>query len=85
MQFKPATEERTLKIVFLGNSGVGKTTIIQRYVSSNFQENPEATIGSMYFAKDIRVNEHNFNLEVKKNFLKKKRFLTPRDKKDSKQ
>lgn len=66
MQFKPTDEERQLKVVFLGNSGVGKTTIIQRYVTSNFQENPEATVGSMYFSKELRVNENNYNLEVQK-------------------
>lgn len=65
MQFKPVEDTKKLKIVFLGETGVGKTTIIQRYVTSNFIDNLEATVGSMYFSKDIRVNEHNYVLEVK--------------------
>lgn len=66
MQFRTADdEERHLKIVFLGDSGVGKSTIIQRYVEENFNENPEATVGSMFFSKELIVNDHNFNLEVK--------------------
>lgn len=66
MQFRTADdEERHLKVVFLGNSGVGKTTVIQRYVEENFNENPEATVGSMFFSKELSVNDNNFTLEVK--------------------
>lgn len=33
------------KVIVVGQSGVGKTAIVQRYVQKEFQENEHATIG----------------------------------------
>ena len=35
-----------LKIVILGDSGVGKTSLIQQYVNAKIAANPKATIGA---------------------------------------
>ena len=41
------------KVVLLGDSGVGKTCIIQRYVNNNYNENTESTSTSTYTYKSI--------------------------------
>ena len=53
-----------LKIVFLGNSGVGKTSIINRYITSNFEKFAQPTIGPMYFSKKLVVDGTAYKLRV---------------------
>lgn len=55
-----------LKIVFIGNSGVGKTTLIQRYIKETFEEQTQPTVGSMFFSKELEVGSRQFKLQVKK-------------------
>ena len=43
----------TCKVVLVGDSGVGKTCIIQRYVNKNFNENTESSITSTYTYKIV--------------------------------
>ena len=43
----------TCKVVLVGESGVGKTCIIQRYVNNNYNENTESTSTSTYTYKSI--------------------------------
>ena len=50
-------EELKLKLVLLGDSGVGKTNLISRYISNNFDENTRATIGVEFFCKNFRINK----------------------------
>lgn len=35
----------TLKVILLGNSNVGKTSIINKYVKGVFYDKPTATVG----------------------------------------
>lgn len=37
------------KIVLIGSSGVGKTSIALRYKEGKFNDNPKATVGASYF------------------------------------
>ena len=39
------------KIIFIGNSGVGKTCISQRYISNSYSSQAGSTIGVSYFKK----------------------------------
>ena len=41
------------KVVLIGNSGVGKTSIALRYKEGKFNENPKATVGAAYFQKTV--------------------------------
>ena len=56
------------KIVLLGESGVGKSSIAQRYCQNSFNENYDVTIGGAYMQKDISVpdpNNKSDNIRVK--------------------
>ena len=48
------TKEKSYKIVMLGDAGVGKTCIVNRYVKGAFTDT-EATLGSNYSAKVIEI------------------------------
>ena len=50
-------EDLKLKLVLLGDSGVGKTNLISRYISNSFDENTRATIGVEFFCKNFRINK----------------------------
>ena len=41
------------KVVLLGDSGVGKTCIISRYISGNFDPNSASTNGASYASKNV--------------------------------
>ena len=48
-------DTRDVKIILLGENGVGKTSIINRYINNKF--NPDIqneTLGSNYLTKDIK-------------------------------
>ena len=49
----------TCKVVLVGESGVGKTCIIQRYVNNNYNENTESTSTSTYTYKSIDYKKLN--------------------------
>lgn len=51
----PEGKSKQIKLVLLGESGVGKSSIALRFVRGEFNENGEATIGAAYLTKTINV------------------------------
>ena len=47
-----------LKICFVGESGVGKTLMIQRYVNGTYNENMEKTTSPCYCNKKLMLNDN---------------------------
>ena len=47
------------KLVFVGDSGVGKTCIISRFVQGTFTDNVASTMGASYASKTIEIPEIN--------------------------
>ena len=45
------------KVVLIGNSGVGKTSIAIRYKVGKISDNPKATVGASYFQKSIAFKD----------------------------
>ena len=43
------------KLIMAGNGGVGKTTMVSRYMSKKFSINLKRTIGIEFQIKDIKV------------------------------
>ena len=57
-------EEFKLKIVVVGDSGVGKTNLIKRFITNEFSENFKATIGVEFMSKTYKINKHLFKIEI---------------------
>jgi len=49
----PARKEYRVKVVVVGHQGVGKTSIIKRYVSNYFSKNYKATVGVDFAVKVV--------------------------------
>ena len=47
-----------IKVVLLGESGVGKTSIIMRYITNLFNPRQLATQGASYVSKVIEVKKN---------------------------
>jgi small GTP-binding protein len=54
----------TLKITVIGESSVGKTSIIKRFVGDTFDENYSATIGFSFLSRTITYQDRSFTLNV---------------------
>lgn len=52
------------KVVFLGESGVGKSSIIQIYVKGEFKENNEVTLGGSYIQAKVTVQDQTVVLNI---------------------
>ena len=48
---------KEFKIITLGDSGVGKTSIIKRFCENKFDDNNQSTIGISFTNKEIIVNK----------------------------
>ncbi|KAI3404522.2 hypothetical protein KGF56_002714 [Candida oxycetoniae] len=47
-----------LKVIILGDSGVGKTSLMQQFVNNKFSQQYKATIGADFLTKEIPI-QHN--------------------------
>lgn len=53
-----------LKVLLLGESCVGKTSIFHRYVKDEYSQAYKATIGADFFSKDLKVDEKEVILQI---------------------
>ena len=53
----------TCKVVLIGESGVGKTSIIQRYISNEFNQNISSTGGANFTSKIMKFKEEKQNIK----------------------
>ena len=58
------TEERDVKIILLGEPGVGKTCIINRYINNEFNIDSPSTYGSAFTTKVIEKNNVRYFVNV---------------------
>ena len=54
----------TIKVVLIGNSGVGKTCISQRYINDSFTNNEQSTVGASYFQKILEIDGKSIHLDI---------------------
>lgn len=54
----------SLKIVVVGDSGVGKTCFLIRYVQDNFEEDTQPTLGVEFLSKIVQSETHRIQLQL---------------------
>ena len=59
-----AKKDLTIKVVLIGNSGVGKTCISQRYINDSFTNNEQSTVGASYFQKILEIDGKPIHLDI---------------------
>jgi len=57
-------KEYEAKVVLLGNSGVGKTSLVFRYVQGEFKDAQNCTIGATFLTKRMFVNNSVVKLQI---------------------
>ena len=59
-------KKNSIKIILIGNSGVGKTCISQRYIKGNkdIDLNPNSTVGASYFQKFIEIDGKSISVDI---------------------
>ena len=56
--------EKELKIILLGESGVGKSSIILRYYKDKFDPHLPSTFGSTFIKKDLKRDNITYKLNI---------------------
>jgi len=56
--------KNNFKVVFLGKSGVGKTSITLRFCRDTFLDGTEATIGASFLTKMLTISERQIKFEM---------------------
>ncbi len=57
-------EDYKFKIVIIGDSGVGKTNLIKRFITNTFSDNSKATVGVEFISKSYKINKKVFKIEL---------------------
>ncbi len=60
----PGQEEFLLKIIIIGDSGVGKTNILFRYCENSFRQDYTATIGVDFKVKTVTADNKRLKLQI---------------------
>mmetsp|Transcript_19980 Transcript_19980/g.36968 ORF Transcript_19980/g.36968 Transcript_19980/m.36968 type:complete len:194 (+) Transcript_19980:53-634(+) len=55
---------REVKVVLLGDTGVGKSSLVLRFVTNNFRPYSESTIGASFMSKMIMVNNAPMKFQI---------------------
>eukprot|EP00270_Netrium_digitus_P020292 TRINITY_DN830_c0_g1_i1.p2 TRINITY_DN830_c0_g1~~TRINITY_DN830_c0_g1_i1.p2 ORF type:complete len:207 (-),score=59.26 TRINITY_DN830_c0_g1_i1:545-1165(-) len=59
-----AKRRTLLKVIILGDSGVGKTSLMNQYVSKKFSNQYKATIGADFLTKEVQVDDRLVTLQI---------------------
>ncbi|MEW5305435.1 MAG: hypothetical protein WDW38_010465 [Sanguina aurantia] len=55
---------RLLKVIILGDSGVGKTSLMNQYVQRKFSKEYKATIGADFLTKEIEIDDKKVTMQI---------------------
>ncbi|MGB5910925.1 MAG: Rab family GTPase [Promethearchaeia archaeon] len=58
------TKPKVLKTIIAGDGGVGKTTMLHRYIKGRFIENMQMTIGVEFFLKELKLEREEVMLQI---------------------
>lgn len=65
-----ATRKKVLlKVIILGDSSVGKTSLMNQYVTKRFSNQYKATIGADFLTKEVVIDDRVVTMQVNDNPL----------------
>ena len=56
--------EMMVKVILIGDSAVGKTNIMSKYLKNQFLEDSKATVGVEFGSKLFKINGHNIKAQI---------------------
>ncbi|XP_063358967.1 ras-related protein Rab-5B-like [Cydia amplana] len=59
-----APQTKGFKVVLLGESAVGKSSLVQRFIKCHFQENASATIGAAFLTRTVSLGDTTVMFEI---------------------
>jgi small GTP-binding protein len=59
-----ARPSRSVKLVLLGDAGVGKSSLAQRFVAGSFKPYNESTVGASFMSKLVMVDDTPFKYQI---------------------
>lgn len=62
--FIEARKKVLLKVIILGDSGVGKTSLMNQYVNKKFSNQYKATIGADFLTKEVLVEDRLVTMQI---------------------
>jgi len=57
-------KKKLLKIIILGDSGVGKSSLMNQYVNKKFSSQYKATIGADFLTKEVTIEDKLVTLQI---------------------
>ena len=64
MNIKKEQKKNELKVILLGNSGVGKTNLINTSMGNNFDEESQTTTTATFSQKEIKIGKESYYLDL---------------------
>ncbi|KAL5006040.1 hypothetical protein ScPMuIL_017198 [Solemya velum] len=61
---RPGGGAQQMKLVLLGDQGVGKSSLALRFVRGDFREDQEATIGAAFLTQTVNVQGKNIKFDI---------------------
>ncbi|WOL08332.1 ras-related protein Rab7 [Canna indica] len=63
-EFMSSRRRMLLKVIILGDSGVGKTSLMNQFVNKKFSNQYKATIGADFLTKEVQIDDRLFTLQI---------------------
>jgi len=60
----PTRKKVLLKVIILGDSGVGKTSLMNQYVNQKFSTQYKATIGADFLTKEVVIDDRVVTMQI---------------------
>ena len=57
-------QKKLLKVIILGDSGVGKTSLMNQYVNKKFTSQYKATIGADFLTKELMIEDKLVTMQI---------------------
>jgi Ras-related protein Rab-7A len=59
-----SSKKQLYKIIIVGDSGVGKTSLLNQYVNQRFTQQYRSTVGADFMAKEVMIDDRMVTLQI---------------------